>query len=119
MRFLKVSAQKQRISRLQDVSYVRQELGSCGAIEVSDCASEKEHAEVVPGLAVGSDFEESVEILALEADDADGFDVTQFPLAHDEGGMRDFHGIVGGALAAAESLEQVTRLTSAAAAEFG
>jgi len=47
---------------------------------------------MLAGLPMRGDFEQSIEILALEAQDADGIDVAKFALAHDKGGARDLMG---------------------------
>src|SRR5271155_1052134 len=69
--------------------------------------------------ALRGHFEQSVKVLTLETEDADGFDVAQFAFAHSERGGRNLDGIVGSALAAAKSFENVASFSAAAAAEFG
>ena len=69
--------------------------------------------------AVRRNFEQSVEVLTLEAENADGFDIAQFALAHGESGGRNLDGIVRRALAATESFEEVPGFPAAAAAQFG
>ncbi len=69
--------------------------------------------------AVGGHFEQSVEVLALETQDADGLDVAKFAFAHCESGGRNLDGIVRGALAPAQSFEDVASFSPATAAQFG
>src|ERR1700691_1024353 len=63
-------------------------------------------------------FKQSVEILALEAQDADGIDVTELALTHRESRWRNLDGIISRPLAAAKGFENVACLPAAAAAEF-
>ncbi len=89
-----------------------------GAIEISDGASQEQDKKMLAGRAVRSHFEQSIEILTLETENADGLDVAELALAHGECGWRNLDGIVGRALATTKSFEDVASLAAAAAAEF-
>jgi hypothetical protein len=117
-RLQKVSAQQKRIPRLKNAPDFGKELSSGGTIKISNGAAEKQHEKMLTGAALGSDFEQSVEIFALEAEDADGIDIAEFAFAHHESGAGNLNGIVCGALTAAKSLQQMPRLSSRAAAKF-
>ena len=72
-----------------------------GAIKVSDRASEKQHQQVLSMLAARGDFQQSIQIFPLEADDADGIDVSQFARAHGQRRGRNFNRAIGSVLAPA------------------
>src|ERR1700749_5122569 len=74
---------------------------------------------MLTALPVSRHFQQSVEIFTLEAHYADGINVAQFALAHDQGRVRDFHRIIRSSLAAAQSFEQPAGFLAAAAAQFG
>src|ERR1700683_1293850 len=74
---------------------------------------------MLAALPLRSHFQKSVEIFALEAEDADGLDVAQFALTHGESGRGNLDGIVGGALTPAKSFEEMASVSAAAPAKFG
>src|SRR5580765_523309 len=118
MRLLEVGTHQQRISRLEYVPHLGEELHSGRSIEVADRTTQKKNAEVLARLAIRSHLQQAIEIFALESDNTDRVDIAQLALAHHQRRVRDFHGIVGNALLAAERLQQPASLASAAAAEF-
>src|SRR5208282_3404620 len=80
--FFEVGSEKKRVSGLKNAAHFCQKLNASRAIEVSDRASEEQHEKMLAGRAVRSHFEQSVKIFALEAHDADGFDVAKFAFTH-------------------------------------
>src|ERR1700727_2707255 len=88
-------------------------------MEVSNRASKKQHQKMLAGAALCRDFQQTVEILALEAQDADGFDITQFSFAHHQRRSGNFDGIVRSSLAAGKGFKNVAGFLTAAAAQFG
>ncbi len=67
----------------------------------------------------GRNLRQTIQVLVLEADNADGIDVAQFALAHSERGGRDFDRTIGCVLPSRQGLQEPACLLSAAAAEFG
>ena len=86
------------------------------AIKVPDCAAEKQDEQVLTRLALRSDLQEAIEILAFKAQDTDRINVPEFALTLDQSRVRDFNGIIGSALATAERFEQPAGFPAAAAA---
>src|ERR1700676_197870 len=70
-------------------------------------------------LASGGSRQQPVEVRALEADDADVFDLTEFGRAASQRGRRKFDRAIGSTLAARQGFQQPTRLFPASASEFG
>src|SRR5580704_19447272 len=68
---------------------------------------------------MGSGGEQAVKIFALEAEDADGIDVAEFPLAHLQRRCGNLDGVIKSALLACKRFEDPTRLAATAAAKFG
>src|SRR6266446_7493077 len=117
--FLQVGSEQQRISGLKNTSNFAEKLDTRRSVEVADGAAEEQYKKMLARRAVGGHFEQSVEVLALETQDADGLDVAKFAFAHSESGGRNLDGIVRGALAAAKGFEDVASFSAAAATQFG
>src|SRR5262249_3341547 len=100
--FFQIGAEQQRVARLKNVANFRENLHSRRTVEIADRASEKENKQVLPFAPLCGYFQQTVEILTLKADDADGVDIAQFPFAHGQGRRRNFDGIIERTLAAAE-----------------
>jgi hypothetical protein len=116
--FLEIGAEKKRIPGLKNAANFGEKSNAGGAVEIPDGASQEQYEEVLAGRAVRGYFEQSIEVFALEAQNADGLDVAEFALAHGERRWRNLDGVVGRALATAKSFENVARFASAAAAKF-
>src|ERR1700751_650631 len=95
-----------------------QKISAGGAIEVSDRAPEEKYQQMLIVLAAGRHLRQAIQILALEADDADRIDIAEFTLAHGQSGRRNFDGMIRGVLTPSERLQQPASLLSAAAAKL-
>ena len=84
-RLFEIGPEQQRIARLQDTADFSEKLLAGGTIEVPDGASQKQNQDMLASLAAGRYFQETIQILALETNDADGIDIAKFAPAHGEG----------------------------------
>ena len=80
------------------------------AIKIADRAAQEQYKQMLALAPLRGHFEQAVEIFALETEDADGIDVTEFAFAHGQCGRGNLDGIVRGALPAAKSFENVASL---------
>src|SRR5207244_2109733 len=104
---------------LQNAAHLPEELGSGGPIKVSNRAAEKQYQQVRILLAARSDLQQAVQVFALEAYDADRFQIAELTAAHGQRGGRDFNRTIISLLTAAERLQQPARFLAATAAQFG
>src|SRR5208282_964440 len=89
-----------------------------GTVEIADGAAQKQYEEMLARAALCRHLEQSVEILALEAQDADAIDVAEFALTHDQSRTGNLDGIVTSTLTPAKSFENLASLLAASAAQF-
>ena len=114
-----IRAEEQRIAGLENLAQIAKEVGAGEAIEIADGAAEEEDEQMFTRGAAGGDFTQTVEIFALEADDADAIDVPEFTAKNSKRGRRNFNGMIPGGLPARERFEEQARFAARAAAEFG
>ncbi len=115
-RFFEVRSQKQRVAGLKNSPRSAQKFNPGFAIKVSDCASQKQYKKMLVRTATGGNLPQSVEVLALKAQNADCIDVAKFLLAAYQGGPGYFDWVVRRSLMAGQRFEQPPRLSAAAAA---
>src|ERR1700740_1476199 len=105
-RLLQVCAEEQRIALPEYASQAPQKLKARVPIEVADGAAQKQHQQMFPLFSPGCYFEQTVQLLAFETDNADAVDVAQLALAHRQSTGRNFDRMIGGRLLpAAESVK--------------
>ena len=114
-----VGAEEERITWLENLAKIAEEVRAGGPIEVTDGAAEEEDEQMLARGPAGGDFAETVEIFAFEADDADAVDIAKLAAKNSEGGRRNFDGVIPGGLPAGEGFEEQARFAAGAAAEFG
>ena len=112
-------ASKQRIAFLQDGAHFAKKLIAGGAVEIADGAAEEKHEQAFAFAAALGHFLQSLEIGALESDQADHVHLAEFLLAAEERAAGNVDGVVIHALPARERFEQPAGFLPAAAAEFG
>ena len=114
-----VRAEEKRVAGKKNFADTAKKIRTGGAVEVTDVAAEEEDEEMLAGGAAGSDFTEAIEILALEADDADAVDVAKLAAKNGKCGGRNFDGVIPGGLPAGEGFKEQARFAAGSAAEFG
>ncbi len=117
--FEHVGAEQQLVAGQENLTQIVEEIRAGGAIEVADGAAEKKDQQMFASHPARSDFAETVEIFAFEADHADAVDVAELAAKNGEGGRRDFDGVVPGGLPAGEGFEEQAGFAAAATAKFG
>src|SRR3974390_1888147 len=80
-RFHEVRPEQQRITLPQNASHSLQKFNARVAIKVADRAPQKEHQQAFAFFSARRDFEQAIEVFALETHDADAVDVAQLSLA--------------------------------------
>src|SRR3981081_4719688 len=119
IRFFQVRSEKHCVSWHKNMSHFLQEAHSRGTIEASNCAAQEKNRKRLTPPTLSRDFQQSIQIFTLAAENADRINVTQFAFAHSQRSRRNFNWIIASPLTTPQCLENPARLFAAAAAQFG
>jgi len=114
-----VRAEEKRVTGQKNLADAAEKIRTGGAVKVADVAAEEENEKMFAGGTAGGDFAKSVEIFALEADDADAVDVAKLAAKNGKRGRRNFDGVIPGGLPAGKGFEEQAGFAAGAAAELG
>ena len=117
--FLQVRPQQQRIALAQDAAHTTQKVFSSFAIEIANCASQKQHQQMIPIDASIGHCPQTFQIRLFVPYYAHQIDLPQLLLARRQRRRRNLDGEIIGLLPPRKRFQNPARLFSASAAQFG